>query len=96
MARKSSCGVNGSGCIRKRTVTRGGRTYIWWEAQFCAGVDKSTGKTIRKTITGKTQAMVAEKLRAVTTDVITGNMWSRREFALLIGATRGLQIIPAI
>lgn len=69
MARKSNRGANGSGCIRQRTVIRNGKKYSWWEAQFCAGVDGGSGKTIRKTLTGKTQKEVAEKLRAVTVSV---------------------------
>ena len=63
MARKAAAGT---GTIRKKTVTRGGKTYEYWEARYTAGYDPGTGKQIQRSITGKTQKEVAQKLKAAT------------------------------
>lgn len=49
--------ANGEGSIRKRTDGR-------WEGRYTAGRDPVTGKTIYKSVLGKTQAEVKEKLKA--------------------------------
>ena len=49
--------VNGEGTIGKRKDGR-------WEARYIAGRDPETGKQIRKSILGKTQAEVRLKLKA--------------------------------
>lgn len=69
MARKNA---SGGGSIRKKTVTRNGTTYTYWEARYTAGTDPGTGKQIQKSITGKTQKEVSEKLRAVTASIDQG------------------------
>ena len=57
MAKKRA---NGEGNIRKRKDGR-------WEGRYTAGYDKKTGKRIIKSVLGKTQAEVKEKLaRAIT------------------------------
>ena len=43
-----------------------------WEVRYAAGIDGRTGKTILKSIYGKTSAEVAEKLREVTASVDAG------------------------
>ena len=48
--------VNGEGTIGKRKDGR-------WEARYIAGRDPETGKQIRKSILGKTQAEVRTKLK---------------------------------
>ena len=48
--------VNGEGTIGKRKDGR-------WEARYIAGRDPETGKQIRKSILGKTQAEVRAKLK---------------------------------
>ena len=53
----------GSGTIRKKTVTRSGRQYTYWEARYTAGYDPATGRQVQKSITGKTQKEVARKLK---------------------------------
>ena len=69
MARSAS----GSGSIRKRTKTlSNGKPFVWWEARYTAGVDAGTGKQIQKTITGKTQKEVAQKLKAATAAIDAG------------------------
>ena len=69
MARKAA---SGTGSIRKRTVTRGGREYTYWEARYTEGVDPGTGRQIQRSISGKTQKEVARKLKATTASLDTG------------------------
>ena len=69
MARKAAAGT---GTIRKKTVTRGGKTYTFWEARYTAGYDPGTGKQIQRSISGKTQKEVAQKLKATTTAIDEG------------------------
>lgn len=57
MAKKSAAGT-----IRKKTVTRGGKSYSYWEARATVGYDPGTGKQIQKSVTGKTQREVSQKL----------------------------------
>ena len=69
MAKKSAAG---SGTIRKKTITKNGKQYTYWEARYSAGRDPGTGKQIQKSITGKTQKEVSQKLKAVTTSLDDG------------------------
>lgn len=62
----------GSGTIRKKTVTRNGKAYTYWEARYTTGTDPGTGKQVQKSITGKTQKEVARKLKEATTAIDTG------------------------
>lgn len=64
--------ANGDGSVRKVTRTRGGKKYDYWEARYTAGVDLGTGKLIRRSITGKTQKEVAQKLKAATAAIDSG------------------------
>lgn len=73
MARKSNTrAAQGSGTIRKKTVTRKGKTYTYWEARYTEGIDPGTGKQIQRSITGKTQKEVSQKLKAVTVSIDAG------------------------
>ena len=69
MARKSAAG---SGTIRKKTVTRSGKQYTYWEARYTVGRDPGTGRQVQRSITGKTQKEVAQKLKAATAAIDTG------------------------
>lgn len=69
MAKKSAAG---SGSIRKKTINKNGKQYTYWEARYSAGYDPGTGKQIQKTITGKTQKEVSQKLKAATTAIDDG------------------------
>ena len=60
--------VNGEGTIGKRKDGR-------WEARYIAGRDPETGKQIRKSILGKTQAEVRTKLKEALAEA-TRSMWS--------------------
>lgn len=62
MPRKAA---SGSGTIRKKEIVRNGTKYVYWEGRYMAGRDPLTGKPVRKSITGKTQKEVAQKLREV-------------------------------
>lgn len=69
MARKAAAGT---GNIRKKTVTRGGKEYTYWEARYTAGYDPGTGKQIQRSITGKTQKEVSKKLKEATAALDAG------------------------
>lgn len=64
--------AQGTGTIRKKIVTRSGKQYIYWEARYTAGHDPGTGKQIQRSITGKTQKEVAQKLKAATAAIDAG------------------------
>ncbi len=69
MARKAA---SGSGTIRKKTVTRSGKSYTFWEARITVGRDPGTGKQIQKSFTGKTQKEVREKMQAAAVAINNG------------------------
>ena len=64
MANKAKS-ANGSGTIRKRSDGR-------WEARYSLGFDPKTGKQIQKSIYGKTQKEVRQKLSKVSTEIDEG------------------------
>lgn len=68
----SKKGAAGTGTIRKKTVIRNGREYTFWEARYTEGYDPGTGRQIQRSITGKTQREVAQKLKAVTAAIDSG------------------------
>lgn len=69
MARKNA---KGSGTIRKKTVTRSGKEYTYWESRLTVGRDPGTGKQIQRSFTGKTQKEVREKMQAAAVEVNQG------------------------
>ena len=69
MARKAAAGT---GTIRKKTITRNGKEYTYWEARYTTGYDPGTGKQIQRSITGKTQKEVSQKLKAATAAIDEG------------------------
>lgn len=62
---KKTRSAAGNGTIRKRKDGT-------WEGRYTAGTDPKTGRQIRRSIYGKTQKAVRERLRQITTDVDTG------------------------
>ena len=64
--------ARGAGTIRKKTVTRSGKAYTYWEARVTTGRDPGTGKQVQISITGKTQKEVREKMQAATVAVDSG------------------------
>lgn len=74
MPRKKEMGrqANGLGTIRKKTVKRNGQEYTYWEARCTVGYDLGTGKQIQRSISGKTQKEVAQKLKQLAIEVDKG------------------------
>ena len=73
MAKKNgSRAAQGAGTIRKKTVTRNGQTYTYWEARITTGRDPGTGKQLQRSFSGKTQKEVREKMQAAAVEVNTG------------------------
>ena len=66
MPSKRKRGASGGGSIRKRSDGR-------WEARYTAGHDPKTGKQIQKSIYGKTQKEVREKLTKVLSEIDEGS-----------------------
>lgn len=66
---KNTRGAQGGGTIRKKTVTRDGKEYTYWEARVTIGRDPGTGKQIQKSFSGKTQKEVREKMQAAAVEV---------------------------
>ena len=64
--------ANGGGSIRKKTVMRNGKEYTFWEGRVTVGVDPMTGRQKQKSVSGKTQKEVAQKLRQLAVEVDTG------------------------
>ena len=64
--------ANGNGTIRKKTVTRNGKEYTFWEARATIGYDPGTGRQIQKSITGQTQGEVRKKLSKIITELDEG------------------------
>ncbi len=54
--------ANGGGSIRKKTVMKNGKEYTFWEGRVTIGVDPITGRQKQKSVSGKTQKEVAQKL----------------------------------
>ena len=65
-------GASGAGTIRKKTIIRKGKEYTYWEARYTTGFDPGTGKQRQKSVTGKTQKEVAQKLRQITAEIDAG------------------------
>ena len=61
----------GSGTIRKKTVTRNGKTYTFWEARITTGKD-GQGRQIQRSFSGKTQKEVREKMQAAAVEITDG------------------------
>lgn len=57
--------AKGSGTIRKRSDGR-------WEVRYTTGIDPKTGKQIQKSVYGKTQKEVRQKLTEVTAEIDSG------------------------
>ncbi|MCI9330822.1 MAG: site-specific integrase [Oscillibacter sp.] len=74
MPRKKSMGraANGNGTIRKKTVTKNGTEYTSWEGRVTVGYDPGTGKQIQKSISGKTQKEVRQKLSKIIVELDEG------------------------
>ena len=65
MATRMTKGAKGGGTIRQRPDGR-------WEARYTLGIDPGTGKQIQKSVYGKTQKEVRQKLTAITAEIDEG------------------------
>lgn len=65
-------GAKGAGNIRKRTITRNGRQYTYWEGRVTTGRDPTTGKQVQRYFSAKTQKEVLEKMQKVAVAVNDG------------------------
>lgn len=79
MAKKAA---KGGGTIRKKTITRSGKEYTYWEARITVGRDPGTGKQIQRSITGKTQKEVREKMQAAAVSLNEGDYFEPSKMAL--------------
>lgn len=64
--------ANGAGSVHKRTHTRNGKQYTYWEARITTGRNPGTGRQVQRSFTGKTQKEVREKLQAAAVAVNDG------------------------
>lgn len=64
--------ASGTGNIRKKTVTRGGKEYAYWEARITTGYDPGTGKQIMRSFSGKTQKEVRAKIQQAAVELSNG------------------------
>ena len=67
--------AQGTGSIYKKTVTRNGKGYNYWEGSVTVGYDPGTGRQIRKTFTGKTQKEVSQKMQSAAVAVQDGDFF---------------------
>lgn len=65
MTTKATKNAKGGGTIRKRSDGL-------WEARYTLGIDPKTGKQIQKSVYGKTQKEVRQKLTAITAEIDDG------------------------
>lgn len=65
MTTKATKNAKGGGTIRKRSDGR-------WEARYTLGIDPKAGKQIQKSVYGKTQKEVRQKLTAITAEIDDG------------------------
>lgn len=73
MARKNkSRAAQGSGTIRKKTVTQKGKQYTFWEARLTIGYDPGTGRQIQRSFTAHTQREVRELLQEAAVELNNG------------------------
>lgn len=72
---KNNRRAQGTGSIYKRTVTRSGREYTYWEGSVTVGYDPGSGRQVRKSFTGKTQKEVREAMQAAAVEVQEGTFF---------------------
>ena len=74
--------AKGTGTIQKRTVTRNGKQYTYWEAQITVGNDSGSGKQKRRAFTGATQKEVREKMQKAAVAVQDGDFFEPSKITL--------------
>ena len=64
--------ANGNGTIRKKTITKNEKKYTYYEARATVSYDLGTGKQIQRSVSGKTQKEVRQKLSQIVMDLDEG------------------------
>lgn len=64
--------ASGAGNLRKKTVTRNGKQYTYWEGRLTVGYDPGTGKQISRSFSGKTQKEVRQKMQQAAVSLTNG------------------------
>ena len=70
---KNKKAASGMGNIRKVSKVKNGKEYTYYEARYTEGYDPGSGKQIQRSISGKTQKEVAQKLKAVLSSIDRGD-----------------------
>ena len=79
MPRKSNTrAAQGSGTIRKKTVTRKGQPYTYWEARVTVGRDPGTGKQIQRSFSERRRRKSGRRCRPPPWLSTRGPIWSRQ------------------
>lgn len=69
---KAKRSASGMGNIRKRIFSRNGKEYTIWEARYTVGFDPMTGKQIQRSLSGKTQKEVKDRLKQALLELAQG------------------------
>ena len=56
----------------RKLFSKKGKEYTYWEAGFTVGFDPGAGKQIQRSIIGKTQKKVVQKLRQLISEIDHG------------------------
>lgn len=64
--------AHGSAKPHRKTVTRNGKIYTYWEGRVTTGYDPGTGKQIQRSFTGQTEKAVLQKMQAAQVEVSNG------------------------
>ena len=64
--------ASGNGNIRKKTVTSKGKQYTVWEGRITTGRNPGTGRQLQRSVSGKSQKEVREKLQAIAVELNNG------------------------
>ncbi len=71
----------GAGSIRKKTVTRNGKQYTFWEARITTGRD-AQGRQIQRSFSGKTQREVRDKMLSAAIEISEGTYTSPQKMTV--------------
>ena len=67
----SNKAADGAGTIRKKTITRNGEKYTYWEGRITVGRD-GQGRQLRRSFSGKKQEDVLKKMQAAAVELTEG------------------------
>ena len=87
--KKTTHGAKGAGSIRKRPDGR-------WEARYTVGFDSDTGKPIRKSIYGKTQQEVRQRMAKAIAEIDDGTYYIAEYIGIIEKAGRTAEETEAV